>query len=159
LRRLLFNPEVTVRMRGVMEKCTFCVQRIQNAKIHAKAVRRSERPGEVDAPLPDGEVVTACQQACPTEAIVFGDLSDPNSRVSRLHADQRHYDLLPEVYTKPRNKYLARVTNPHPVALGLGHHQLRLLGRHRPRRHADLRGPLPVPPEVAHRRSTASPRR
>ena len=114
LRRLLFNPEVTVRMRGVMEKCTFCVQRIQNAKIHAKAVRRSERPGEVDAPLPDGEVVTACQQACPTEAIVFGDLSDPNSRVSRLHADQRHYDLLPEVYTKPRNKYLARVTNPHP---------------------------------------------
>jgi Fe-S-cluster-containing dehydrogenase component len=58
--------------------------------------------------------VTACQQACPTEAIVFGDLSDPNSRVSRLHADQRHYDLLPEVYTKPRNKYLARVTNPHP---------------------------------------------
>ncbi len=114
LRRLLFNPEVTVRMRGVMEKSTFCVQRIQNAKIHAKAVRRSERPGEVDAPLPDGEVVTACQQACPTEAIVFGDLSDPSSRVSRLHADQRHYDLLPEVYTKPRNKYLARVTNAHP---------------------------------------------
>ena len=114
LRRLLFNPEVTVRMRGVMEKCTFCVQRIQTAKIHAKAVRRSERPGEVDAPLPDGEIVTACQQACPTEAIVFGDLSDPNSRVSRLHADRRHYDLLPEVYTKPRNKYLARVKNPNP---------------------------------------------
>ena len=114
LRRLLFNPEVTVRMRGVMEKCTFCVQRIQNAKIHAKAVRRTERPGEVNAPLPDGDIVTACQQACPTEAIVFGDLSDPNSRVSRLHADQRHYDLLPEVYTKPRNKYLARVKNPHP---------------------------------------------
>jgi molybdopterin-containing oxidoreductase family iron-sulfur binding subunit len=114
LRRLLFNPEVTVRMRGVMEKCTFCVQRIQNAKIHAKAVRRTERPGEVDAPLPDGDIVTACQAACPTEAIVFGDLADPNSRVSRLHDDQRTYDLLPEVYTKPRNKFLARVKNPHP---------------------------------------------
>jgi Fe-S-cluster-containing dehydrogenase component len=114
LRRLLFNPEVTVRMRGVMEKCTFCVQRIQNAKIHAKAVRRSERPGEVDAPLPDGDIVTACQQACPTEAIIFGDLSDPNSRVSRLHADQRKYDLLPETYTKPRNKFLARIKNPNP---------------------------------------------
>jgi molybdopterin-containing oxidoreductase family iron-sulfur binding subunit len=114
IRRLLFNPEVTVRMRGVMEKCTFCVQRIQNAKIHAKAVRRSEQPGEVNAPLPDGEIVTACQQACPTEAIVFGDLSDPNSRVSRAHEDQRKYDLLPEVYTKPRNKYLARIRNPNP---------------------------------------------
>ncbi|MBA2543348.1 MAG: 4Fe-4S dicluster domain-containing protein [Deltaproteobacteria bacterium] len=114
LRRLLFNPEVTVRMRGVMEKCTFCVQRIQNAKIHAKAVRRSERPGEVDAPLPDGDIVTACQAACPTEAIIFGDLADPNSRVSRLHADQRTYDLLPETYTKPRNKFLARVKNPNP---------------------------------------------
>jgi molybdopterin-containing oxidoreductase family iron-sulfur binding subunit len=114
IRRLLFNPEVTVRMRGVMEKCTFCVQRIQNAKIHAKAVRRTEQPGEVNAPLPDGEIVTACQQACPTEAIVFGDLNDPNSRVSRAHEDQRKYDLLPETYTKPRNKYLARVRNPNP---------------------------------------------
>ncbi len=119
LRRLLFNPEVTVRMRGVMEKCTFCVQRIQNAKIHVKAVRRSERPGEVDAPLPDGDIVTACQAACPTEAIIFGDLSDPNARVTRLHEDQRHYDLLPETYTKPRNKFLARVTNPHPKLANL----------------------------------------
>jgi len=115
VRRLLFNPEVTVRMRGVMEKCTFCVQRIQNAKIHVRAQRRNDKPGtDVDAPMPDGEVVTACQQACPTEAIMFGDLSDPNSRVSRAHQDQRHYDLLPEVYTKPRNKYLARVRNPNP---------------------------------------------
>jgi Fe-S-cluster-containing dehydrogenase component len=115
VRRLLFNPEVTVRMRGVMEKCTFCVQRIQNAKIAARAEARTDRPGAVNAPLPDGTISTACQQACPTEAIVFGDLSDPNSRVSRLHADQRHYDLLPELYTKPRNKYLARVRNPHPM--------------------------------------------
>jgi molybdopterin-containing oxidoreductase family iron-sulfur binding subunit len=115
VRRLLFNPEVTVRMRGVMEKCTFCVQRIQNAKIHAKAVRRMEHGGApVEAPLPDGAVATACQEACPTEAIVFGDLSDPNSRVSRAHEDQRQYELLPEVYTKPRNRFLARVRNPHP---------------------------------------------
>ncbi|HTL85862.1 MAG TPA: 4Fe-4S dicluster domain-containing protein, partial [Acidimicrobiia bacterium] len=115
VRRLLFNPEVTVRMRGVMEKCTYCVQRIQNAKIHAKAqIRSGQRPGNVNEPLPDGEVVTACQQACPTEAIVFGDLSDKNSRVSRAHDDRRTYVLLPEVYTKPRTRYLARVRNPHP---------------------------------------------
>jgi MoCo/4Fe-4S cofactor protein with predicted Tat translocation signal len=114
VRRLLFNPEVTVRMRGVMEKCTFCVQRIQNARIHHRAAARVDGTHGVDAPMPDGTIVTACQQACPTEAIVFGDLSDPNSRVSRLHADPRQYDLLPEVYTKPRNKYLARIRNPHP---------------------------------------------
>jgi molybdopterin-containing oxidoreductase family iron-sulfur binding subunit len=115
VRRLLFNPEVTVRMRGVMEKCTFCVQRIQNAKIHAKAqIRNGTRPGNVNEPMPDGEVETACQQACPTEAIIFGDLSDKNSRISRLHADRRSYALLPELYTKPRNRFLAKVRNPNP---------------------------------------------
>jgi molybdopterin-containing oxidoreductase family iron-sulfur binding subunit len=115
VRRLLFNPEVTVRMRGVMEKCTFCVQRIQNAKIRSKAmIRAGLRPGSVNAPMPDGEVETACQQACPTEAIVFGDLSDKDSRVSRLHEDRRSYALLPETYTKPRNRFLARVRNPNP---------------------------------------------
>jgi MoCo/4Fe-4S cofactor protein with predicted Tat translocation signal len=115
VRTLLFNPDVTVRMRGVMEKCTFCVQRIQGAKIRAKAqIRSGQRPGTVDGPLPDGEVVTACQAACPTEAIVFGDLSDKNSRVSRLHEDRRSYALLPETYTKPRNLFLARVRNPNP---------------------------------------------
>jgi molybdopterin-containing oxidoreductase family iron-sulfur binding subunit len=115
VRRLLFNPEVTVRMRGVMEKCTFCVQRIQNAKIHAKAqIRSGQRPGNVNEPMPDGEVETACQQACPTEAIIFGDLSDKNSRVSRLHADRRGYPLLAELYTKPRNRFLAKVRNPNP---------------------------------------------
>ncbi|MBS1123330.1 MAG: molybdopterin oxidoreductase, iron-sulfur binding subunit [Deltaproteobacteria bacterium] len=115
VRRLLFNPEVTVRMRGVMEKCTFCVQRIEAAKIHARAERRNEHPGTVDAPMPDGTVQTACQAACPTEAIMFGDLSDPNSRVSRAHGDQRQYALLPETYTKPRNRFLARVRNPNPT--------------------------------------------
>ena len=115
VRRLLFNPEVTVRMRGVMEKCTFCVQRIQNAKIRDKAlIRAGQRAGTVTGPLPDGEVETACQQACPTEAIVFGDLSDKTSRVSRLHEDRRSYALLPETYTKPRNRFLARVRNPNP---------------------------------------------
>jgi MoCo/4Fe-4S cofactor protein with predicted Tat translocation signal len=114
VRRLLFNPEVTVRMRGVMEKCTFCVQRIQNAKIHARAQARSQRQGTVDAPFADGTVQTACQQACPTQAIEFGDLADPNSKVARLHADRRTYDLLPELYTRPRNKFLARVRNPNP---------------------------------------------
>jgi molybdopterin-containing oxidoreductase family iron-sulfur binding subunit len=105
VRKLLFNPEVTVRSRGVMEKCTFCVQRIQNGKIAAKVAGRQ---------LVDGDIVTACQAACPSEAIVFGDLADPNSRVSLLHADaQRAYGLLDEeLYTKPRNNFLARVKNP-----------------------------------------------
>jgi MoCo/4Fe-4S cofactor protein with predicted Tat translocation signal len=117
VRRLLFNPDVTVRMRGVMEKCTFCVQRIQAAKIKAKAEIRNgnpQRPGVVNAPLKDGEIVTACQAACPTEAIMFGDLSDKNSRVAKLHNDRRSYALIPQVYTKPRNRFLARVRNPHP---------------------------------------------
>ncbi|TMQ14902.1 MAG: 4Fe-4S dicluster domain-containing protein [Deltaproteobacteria bacterium] len=122
VRRLLFNPEVTVRMRGVMEKCTFCVQRIQNAKIRAKAqIRAGQRPGTVGAPLPDGEIETACQQACPTEAIVFGDLSDKDSRVAKLHEDRRSYGLLPETYTKPRNRFLARIRNPNPALAQGGH--------------------------------------
>jgi molybdopterin-containing oxidoreductase family iron-sulfur binding subunit len=115
LRRLLFNPDVTVRMRGVMEKCTFCVQRIQNAKIKAKATIRQGGPGQIEAPLPDGTVETACQMACPTEAITFGDLSDPNSRVSQAHADRRSYALLAETYTKPRNRFLARIRNQNPA--------------------------------------------
>jgi MoCo/4Fe-4S cofactor protein with predicted Tat translocation signal len=104
VRKLLFNPDVTVRARGVMEKCTFCVQRIQNGKIAAKAAGR---------PLVDGDIVTACQAACPAEAIVFGDLADKTSRVSQLHGERRAYGLLDEeLYTKPRNQYLARVKNP-----------------------------------------------
>jgi Fe-S-cluster-containing dehydrogenase component len=106
VRKLLFNPEVTVRARGVMEKCTFCVQRIQNRKIAANAAGRK---------LVDGEITTACQDACPSEAIVFGDLADPTSRVSLLHQDPRSYGLLDEeLYTKPRNRFLAKVKNPNP---------------------------------------------
>ncbi|MFT3693530.1 MAG: TAT-variant-translocated molybdopterin oxidoreductase [Kofleriaceae bacterium] len=121
VRRLLFNPDVTVRMRGVMEKCTYCVQRIQQGKIRVKAqIRAGQRDAKIDQPIPDGEIETACQMACPTEAIVFGDLSDRESRVAKLHAvrdgvgDRRSYALLPETYTKPRTRYLARVRNPNP---------------------------------------------
>jgi MoCo/4Fe-4S cofactor protein with predicted Tat translocation signal len=116
VRQLLFNPDVTVRMRGVMEKCTFCVQRIQNGKIRAKAqIRSGMRPGTVQGSIPDGEIQTACQEACPTEAITFGDLSDTTSRVAKLFDDNRAYSLLPDLYTKPRNRFLSRVRNPNPA--------------------------------------------
>lgn len=105
LSRMVMNPEVTVRERGVMEKCTYCVQRIQNGKIVAKNEQRS---------VLDGEVVTACQQACPAEAIVFGDLNDKSSRVAELQASPRSYAMLEELNVQPRTKYLARIRNPHP---------------------------------------------
>ena len=105
LLRLLNNPDVTVRSRGVMEKCTYCLQRIAAAKI-ASAVEGRR--------IADGEVVTACQQACPTKTIVFGDLTDPQSAIRKRKADPRDYPLLPEQQTVPRTTYLARVHNPNP---------------------------------------------
>jgi Fe-S-cluster-containing dehydrogenase component len=99
-RRAQRNPNVTVRTRGVMEKCTYCIQRISDARIQAKIENR---------PIADGEVRTACQQTCPTEAIVFGDVSDPDSAVSRRKAKARDYSLLPEENTRPRTTYLARI--------------------------------------------------
>jgi len=113
--RMQFNPEVTVRSRGVMEKCSFCMQRIQAAKIRAKnawAKAGGVEGGKGEWTIEDGAVVTACQQACPTQAIVFGDLNNPKSRVAQLVKSKLSYDLLEELNTKPRVKYLARVNNP-----------------------------------------------
>ncbi|MFL5330357.1 MAG: TAT-variant-translocated molybdopterin oxidoreductase [Gemmataceae bacterium] len=101
--RLLRNPDVSVRSRGVMEKCTYCVQRIRSAEITAKNERRGIR---------DGEVVTACQAACPTEAIIFGNINDAKSRVAKERGLPRNYGLLTELNTKPRTTYLAAVRNP-----------------------------------------------
>ena len=103
--KMVYNPEVTVRARGVMEKCTYCVQRIQNVKIVARNANR---------PIEDGEIVPACAQACATHAIVFGDLNDEKSAVRKLHEDSRTYAVLEQLNTKPRTRYLAKVTNPNP---------------------------------------------
>ncbi|MDX6711180.1 MAG: hypothetical protein QOH96_2196 [Blastocatellia bacterium] len=101
--KLMRNPEVTVRSRGVMEKCTYCVQRIQNAKIDSERENRTVR---------DGEIVTACAAVCPAEAIVFGNINDPDSQVSKLKAQGRNYALLADLNTRPRTTYLSVVTNP-----------------------------------------------
>ncbi|HEV2394551.1 MAG TPA: TAT-variant-translocated molybdopterin oxidoreductase [Verrucomicrobiae bacterium] len=108
--RMRENPDVTVRMRGVMEKCTFCLQRIQQAEIAQKI--KAGASGDVI--VPTDSFTTACAQACPAEAIVFGNLKDPNSRVSKLKQLDRDYTVLQVLLTKPRTTYLARVRNPNP---------------------------------------------
>jgi Fe-S-cluster-containing dehydrogenase component len=138
--RMQYNPEVTVRTRGVMEKCTFCIQRVAAGRIEAATQfadelslpanqrRRTDDNGVNgasrthqgrDVPyIRDGEVKSACQQACPTEAIVFGDLNDKRSKVAALHASPLRYDLLGDLGTRPRVAYLARLRNPNPALEG-----------------------------------------
>ena len=101
--KLMRNPDVSVRSRGVMEKCSYCVQRIQDAKITADKENRAIR---------DGEIQTACQQACPAGVFTFGNINDNDSRVTKLRADERTYQVLADINTRPRTTYVAGVINP-----------------------------------------------
>jgi len=103
--KMVFNPDVTLRSRGVMEKCTYCIQRINFVRIKSK---------REDRPIKDGEILTACQQVCPADALTFGDINDPESAVTAKKKDPRNYTLLNELGTLPRTTYLAGVRNPNP---------------------------------------------
>jgi molybdopterin-containing oxidoreductase family iron-sulfur binding subunit len=101
--KFMRNPDVSVRSRGVMEKCSYCIQRIEAVKIEAD---------KADRPIEDGEIQTACQQACPTDAIIFGNINDPKSRVAKRKAEERNYAVLGDLNYRPRTTYTAGVINP-----------------------------------------------
>jgi molybdopterin-containing oxidoreductase family iron-sulfur binding subunit len=103
--KLVLNPDVTVRSRGVVEKCSMCVQRIQDVKLKAKLEGRT---------IADGEVKTACQQSCPGDAIIFGDINDPNSEIAKINQNPRTYQLLEQLHTLPSVSYVTKVRNLDP---------------------------------------------
>jgi molybdopterin-containing oxidoreductase family iron-sulfur binding subunit len=107
---MMRNPDVSIRSRGVMEKCTYCIQRINERRIDTETQSVLENK---DIRIGD-ELQTACQQSCPADAIVFGNINDPNSNVSKWKAQSRNYSLLGELNTRPRTTYLAEVRNPNP---------------------------------------------
>ena len=135
------NPDVTVRSRGVMEKCTYCVQRISRAR---RAADKEDRP------IADGEVVTACQAACPTRAISFGDLSLSEADVSMQRQEPHHYSLLGHLDTRPRTTYLAQVRDLNPQSGGKAGMSLAVASERRPRR-APAAGPRACDRFVDHR--------
>ncbi len=116
IKRMVFNPDVTIRMRGVMEKCNYCIQRIKRQTIDTK--NRFARGERDKATVDDGVITTACQQSCPTQAIVFGDLNDAESDVTRSQQNPRSYSVLDLLNTRPRSTYLAKLRNPSPALTG-----------------------------------------
>ena len=112
--KMMRNPDVTVRSRGVMEKCTYCVQRITHHRIDAEVAATKAGQALTPTSIPDGELQTACQQSCPASAIVFGNINDPNSAVTQLKKKSRNYGLLDDLNTRPRTTYLAEIRNPNP---------------------------------------------
>jgi molybdopterin-containing oxidoreductase family iron-sulfur binding subunit len=112
--KMMRNPDVTVRSRGVMEKCTYCVQRITHHRIDAEVAATREGKALTPASIKDGTLQTACQQSCPANAIVFGNINDPDSEVSKWKAKSRNYGLLDDLNTRPRTTYLAEIKNPNP---------------------------------------------